>query len=376
MLVTLTALFGSAVACTGAGSQPAAHVAPPTPPVPTADNVPSRCLVPNSELRDLVTAVSDKQRNVGLQVAVWRNGEMAYTLALGLADVEHRTPVTDETRFGIASVTKLFTAVSVLKASAAREIDLDASVQTYLPTFPEKPEGAITLRMLVTHRSGLPHPRDRTPALLETHYDTATAALEVFENAPLLFAPGTDQRYSSSNYNLLAAILETVRGERFVDLVSAELFSSLGLTRTAFDDVWRTLPDRSRRYSYYHPRTYEESDELYVVPRWDYSFNTGGGNIVSTASDLVRFGAALLEPGLLENEEWEQLFSAEWFGAADETKTIYVSGANPGLQAGLAIHPETGSVAAVLANTWGVGSRSGEMTKLAPLLATRCAGVR
>ena len=122
------------------------------------------------------------------------------------------------------------------------------------------------------------------------------------------------------------------------------------------------------------PWTYAESNELFLVPVWDYSFNTGGGNIVATAADVARFGAALFTPGLLPEEELELLQSTEWFGDVDETgrKFIYVSGANPGLQAGLAIIPDLGISAAVLSNTWGLGSRSGEMTQLALELARLC----
>lgn len=368
----LAATCCGALACGGGHRETAS---PHNPPAAKASRLaPARCLVPSDELRRLVVAVSDKQRNVGLQVAVWRDGSVAYRLALGLADIEHRAPVTDETRFGIASVTKLFTAVTLLELAAAGRLDLDAPVQTYVPAFPEKDQGTITIRMLATHRSGIPHPRDRTPELFATHYDTATDALEVFAAAELLFAPGTGQRYSSSNYNLLAAVIEAVHERPFVEVVRAMVTSPLGLADTAFDDVRRVLPHRSRRYSYYHPRTYEESDELFVVPSWDYSFNAGGGNMVSTAADLVRFGAALFEPGLLGQAEWALLFSPDWFGDESADSRLFASGANPGLQASLAIHPTTKTAAAVLANTWGIGSRSAEMTKLAAVLATRCAG--
>jgi len=158
------------------------------------------------------------------------------------------------------------------------------------------------------------------------------------------------------------------------EVVATAIFGPLNLTATSFDNVLRPLPSRARRYSYYHPWTYAESNELFLVPVWDYSFNTGGGNIVATATDVARFGAALSKPGLLPEEELNLLQSADWFGDIDDNgkKFMYASGANPGVQAGLAIIPESGVAAAILSNTWGLGSRSGEMTQLALHLARLC----
>jgi serine beta-lactamase-like protein LACTB len=316
-----------------------------------------------------ILAVHETQQNVGLAVVVYRAGELTYAQCLGKADLDHDVDVHAGTRFGIASVTKLFTAVTLLNIYGDGEISLDAPVQEYVPDYPEKPEGEITLRMLATHRSGIPHPDRRTPELFATHYETATAAIEVFVDEELLFAPGSSEHYSSSNYNLLAAAIEGATGKPFAEVVQERVFAPLELEGISFDDILRPLPHRARRYSFYHPWTYAESKELFAVPIWDYSFNVGGGNIVSTADDLARFGQALVEPGLLPPDELEQLF--EWFGDTDDRGRafLFASGSNPGVQAGLAVYPQDKLSVVVLANTWGVGSRSGEMVTLATKLA-------
>ncbi|MFT5048665.1 MAG: CubicO group peptidase (beta-lactamase class C family) [Chlamydiales bacterium] len=131
----------------------------------------------------------------------------------------------------------------------------------------------------------------------------------------------------------------------------------------------RPLPNRSRRYSYYHPWTYAESEELYFVPVWDYSFNSGGGNLVSTADELAKFGESLAELESLTLDDFELLLG--WSSELDSRgrRRLFVSGSNPGVQAALAVYPEDGLAVAVLANTWGVGSRSGEMVRLASSVA-------
>jgi len=335
----------------------------------------TQCLVPRDMMHEAVVEVHEKQKNVGVAAVISKQGELVFSDFLGFADIEHQVPVSGDTRLGIASITKLFTAVMVLRLSDAQLVDLDSPVQRYVAAFPRKPEGEITVRMLLEHRSGIPHPQAvRTPKLFATHYETATDALEVFADEPLSFAPGTDGAYSSSNYNLLAAVIEQVTGKKFTDVVKAEIFNPLGMTYTGFDNVLRTLPDRARRYSYYRPWTYEESDELFVVPSWDYSFNTGGGNIISTAADLSRFANALMQPGLLNQQDLDIMYGENMFGGVDNhgQKYIYASGANQGLQAGLAIYPGSKTAAVVLSNTWGIGSRSGEMTRLSTRLTTLC----
>jgi CubicO group peptidase (beta-lactamase class C family) len=330
-----------------------------------------QCAVDNSSFHKAVLAVHNKQRNVGLGVVVLKAGQEIYSDYIGLADVENSVPVTVDTQFGIASITKLYTAALLLMYEAEGKIDLDATVQKYIPDFPIKPEGEITVRMLATHTSGIPHPQAvRTPKLFATHYATAMEALEVFRDDALLSTPGTTASYSSSNYNLLAAIIEQTGGQRFTDIMEQAVFDPLGLDASSFDNVSRVLPQRARRYSFYRAWDYAESDELYTIPMWDYSFNTGGGNITATASDVARFGAALVSPGLLEDEQFETIYN--WFGDDAGGRFIYASGANPGLQAGLAVYPEAQVSVSVLSNTWGIGSRSAEMTALAQKLAEMC----
>lgn len=314
-----------------------------------------------------VSRVHEKQSNVGVSVTLLHHGETAFTAFLGLADLEHDVPVTENTRFGIASITKLYTLVILLQMQD--EIDLDASIHTLVPEYPRKEEGDITVRMLITHRSGIPHPQKRTPELFATHYDRALDALEVFADEPLLFEPGTQTSYSSSNYNLLAAAIEKVSRRPFTETVATRLLDPIGLEHTAFDDVLRPMSHRSRRYSFYHPWTYEESDELFVVPTWDYSFNAGGGNLAATSGDVARFGHALTSPEVLSVADFDQLF--EFAGSTDSKgrPLLYLSGSNPGVQAGLAVYPEQELSVCVLANTWGRGSRSGEMTTLTTRLA-------
>jgi CubicO group peptidase (beta-lactamase class C family) len=330
---------------------------------------------------------------VGVQAAIALGDEIVFEESLGLADLEHDVPVTNETLFGIASVTKAFTGTALLLALEDDRIDLDAPIQRYVPEFPEKEGGTITPRLLAGHLAGLRHYVDgeRTPAFYAAHYENLKETLPLFADDPLVSPPGTEYHYSSYGFNLLAMAIQAAVGERFQDYVTERIFEPLGLTSTRFDDVRFPMKHRSERYSYYNPWDYRPNlQRPWLVPRWDYSYNTAGGNVVSTASDLVRFGQAFTRPGALLSEaslarlrepirtdSVESKGAYGWFTNVDDAGRRYLrmTGSNAGLQAALVVYPEERLSVAVLSNTWGIGSRSAEMVVDLPLrMAAACEG--
>jgi CubicO group peptidase (beta-lactamase class C family) len=350
------------------------------------------CRAQRGAMRQAVQDVHERQKNVGLAALVLRGGTPVLAEYLGYADLEQRTPVTRATRFGVASVTKAFTGVALLKLHEAGRLDLDAPVQRYVPAFPEKPGAPITPRLLAAHRAGLRHWKDgeRTPALYATHFDDVARAVALFAGDSLVAPPGTRYGYSSPGYNLLAAAIQSASGERFQDHVARVVLGPLGLTNTGFDDVRRVNPHRARRYAYYDPYTFApDTARVFRVPEWDYSHNMGGGNMYSTAEDLARFGRAVVRPGLLSRASLELLaarapgdtagpvMNAGWFvrAAGRGPRRVHVNGSNAGLQAAVYVYPDADLVVVVLSNTHGVGAQSGEMVvELPERLAGLCAG--
>ncbi len=349
------------------------------------------CRASSGELLVAMDAVHRKQRNVGLSAAIMLDKKVVFTGNLGFADLEHRVPVTDSTRFGVASVTKAFTGVALLKAVAAGTIDLDAPIQRYVPEFPRKDGGEITARLLMAHLAGLRHRAgERTPDLYATHMTDVLEILPLFADDTLVGPPGHQYFYSSHGYNLLAMAIQRATGRSFQEYVRDEVLTPLRLTSTDFDNVQSVQPHRARRYSFYHPVTRAiDGETLYRVPEWDYSHNMGGGNIATTAVDLLRFGDALNSPGFLTASAHAPLFtpnatahaSSPWSvgflyrPAGPMPRRISISGGNPGVQAVLQVEPEARLVVTVLSNTWGIDSGSIEMlTALPNRLGALCRG--
>jgi serine beta-lactamase-like protein LACTB, mitochondrial len=342
-------------------------------------------------LKAALADIQRRQRNVGLSALVMLGGETVIAENLGYADLENRVPVTSETRFGVASITKAFTGLSLLKLHETGRIDLDAPIQRYVPAFPVKPGGVITPRLLAAHLAGIRHwGRERNAALYARHFDDVNDVLALFKDDTLVAPPGTKESYSSYGYNLLGTAIQSASGVKYQDYVNREIISRLGLRSTGFDDVRRVLPNRARRYSYFDPWTFAvDSTAVYRVPDWDYSHNTAGGNMYSTAADLAQLGRAIERPGLLSKESLDLLVRQPKIGAvqasmsfgffvSDSTaqhRLLNIGGSNAGLQSGLFVYPDDDLVIVVLANTWGIGSRSGEMNGvLLSRLAAICMG--
>ncbi len=332
-------------------------------------------------IRSIVESVALRQGVVGLRAAVLYQGELIYAESFGVADLEHQVPVTDKTKFLIASITKTFTGAAILKLVEEGKIDLDVPIQEYVPSFPVHSGHAITPRLLIQHQGGIRRYRAEelnTWVLFSQHFDSATEALEIFQADDLAVSPGTRQYYTSFGYNLLAAAVETVTEQTFPAYLEQTFFQPLGLEETMVPDVRVPIPHRARSYLYTNPETGAEDSTLYRGRELDFSYNFGGGYVLSTAEDLVRYGRNFRKPGLLtassldliygEAEEFDPAASFGWTVVDDSTqgRVIHATGASEAFLAGMNVWIDHDLVVAIVSNTWGHGSRSGELNYQVP----------
>ena len=240
----------------------------------------------------------------GLQVAVAVDGKLVWSAAFGYADIAHQTRVTRTTMFRIGSVSKPLTSIAVAQLVLGGKLDLDAPVQRYVPSFPQKPWPATT-RELAGHLAGIRHYQG-DEFLRNTPYRSVTAGLAIFENDSLLFEPGTRFSYSSYGFNLIGAVVEGASGENFLAYMGAHVIRPLGLTHTAADRVDSLIPDRTL---FYDPDTVHGG--FLVAPPVDNSYKWAGGGFLSSAEDLVRFASALEQPGFLPQSALDLLFTSQ-----------------------------------------------------------------
>jgi len=293
----------------------------------------------------------------GASVAVAVDGDVVWAEGFGWADVENRVAVTPASRFRIASISKAVTAAGVAKLVEAGRLDLDAPVQRYVPSFPEKPEGTITTRLLAGHLAGIRHYRDLEFQSTK-HYDDVVDALGIFENDPLLSPPGEKYSYSTYGWNLISAVVQGASGEKFLTFMRRQVLDPLGLRETVAEHGDSIIVGRGRQY------VRSADGRLLNAPWVDNSNKWAGGGYLSTASDLVRYASAYLAPGFLKPETVRLMWTSQrttsgeetgygigWFTrTVDGRRQVWHTGGAVGGSTILLIWPDDGVVVSILTN--------------------------
>jgi CubicO group peptidase (beta-lactamase class C family) len=262
-----------------------------TPPARCGLHIDSRYAASLPGIRDQVAALMAERRIPGLTVAVSVRGRIVYSEGFGYADVDRRTPACPETRFRVGSVSKLFTVVAMARLSERGVLDLDAPVQRYVASFPDKGT-RITPGLLAAHRAGIRPYRDDMESINRTHYTSVTAALAPFVADPLVAAPGSRFVYSNYGYVLLSAAIEGAAGEPFLEVMRKEVFEPLRMDGTVPDDIGLQLPDRAANYDVETP--FSPDGSLVPSPPNDFSSKWASGGFLSTADDVAQFGTVVV----------------------------------------------------------------------------------
>ena len=238
----------------------------------------------------------------GASVLVMQDDSILLSRAYGLADITTGERLMVEHNFRLASVTKQFTAMSILMLSEAGRLSLEDSISRFFPDFPAYGRG-IRIRHLLTHTSGLVDYEDLIP-------DTATVQVHDIDCLRLMnktdslyFAPGSQYRYSNTGYALLALITERVTGTRFADVLRDSIFQPLGMrTTVAFEDGISSV----------HHRAYGHSRQEAGWAKTDQSVTSavlGDGGIYSNPAELATWVSSLwhhrlISDSLQQQEAW------------------------------------------------------------------------
>ena len=236
----------------------------------------------------------------GVAVAVVMNGEQVWSEGFGMADLENSVPVTPQTLFRLASVSKPITATAAMELWERHQLDLDAPVQKYCPAFPKK-EFPISTRQLLGHLGGVRHYRSESDDDPETgntkHFDDPIAGgLQFFANDPLVAKPGTEFHYSTQGFTLIGCAIEGASSEKYVEFVRENVFRPAGMAVTQWDDRVAVIPHRTRFYSK------SKSGVVMNANFLDPSYKIPGGGWLSSADDMAKFEMAILSDRLMKRD--------------------------------------------------------------------------
>ncbi len=240
----------------------------------------------------------------GVSIAVGVDQQLVWAEGFGYSNIENRAPVTPLTKFRVGSIAKPMTSIAMALLYEEGLLDLDASIQEYVSYFPVKEKGAISLRLLASHRAGIRHYLpDSSDNFITKHYDDVKDGLEVFADDPLIAIPGARYSYSSHGYNLIGVALQEASGQDFLSLMRQRVFSPLKLTATVADHTDYIIENRAAPY------TRQEDGRLRNAPYVDNSYKWPSGGFLSTPSDLVKFGFGVFNGDIIKDETLKLLLS-------------------------------------------------------------------
>ena len=233
------------------------------------------------EARALVRADIAERGYPGIAVAVSVDGETVWSEGFGYADLEHRVPMSPSVKFRVGSISKSMTAAAVASLVEKGRLDLDAPVQRYVPSFPEKAH-PVTTRQLGGHLGGIRHYRGNENFIRDP-YATVLDGLSIFADDPLLHEPGTAFSYTSHGFNLLSAAVEGAAGQPFLDYMLDAVFRPLGMRDTVADFVTPIIRGRTRYY------VRDDEGRVVNAPFVNNSYKWAGGGFLSTTGDELLF---------------------------------------------------------------------------------------
>jgi CubicO group peptidase (beta-lactamase class C family) len=316
-------------------------------------------------IRDFETeffADFENDKVTGLSLAVVNKDSIIWNLNYGFADKENAIETSSGTKYLIGSVTKVFTAISVMQLHEAGKLQIDSSFQKYVPEFSMKTRfgdiSDITIRQILTHHSGIPediwlHKFSKKPPEYSNILDLAN---NMYTTNP----PGEMMIYSNMGYALLGLLIENVSHTSYTEYVSTNILKPLDMNNTGFFTNFEQQREFSKSYS--AQQVQQDEYPLFDLP---------AGAVISTANDMTKFIQALLryDERLIAKETLEEMYRIQNMNTAldlDDRTGLCFSISNKALEAGriyehggstlfhraqIYIAPDCGLAAVVLSNS-------------------------
>jgi len=231
-------------------------------------------------------------------VLLARDGRPAVSRGYGMANFELNVANTPKTKFRIGSLTKQFTAMSILILQERGRLSVTDSICKYMPQCPQAWQ-EITIQQLMTHTSGI-HEYLRLREFQQRALPlSVTTVIETLKAKPLDFRPGEKFSYSNSGYYIAGYIIERVSGKTYELFLQENIFKPLGMSDTGYDDFNQVLPNRAAGYSL------EVGGKIVNAAYLDMSRAFAAGGLYSTAEDLLKWDAALYTERLIPKKSLE-----------------------------------------------------------------------
>lgn len=277
----------------------------------------------------------------------------------GYANIKTKEKFNLETKLRMGSIAKSMTALATMQLVEQGLINLDASIQTYIPDYPIHSKTQITIRHLLSHTSGIAGYKDGRESNTTDEYPTLYDALSLFKERDLLFEPGTQFSYTTYGYTILGVVIERVSGKTFEEYMQKNIWDKAEMTNTGVEKFGIKMNNKSELYS-------RNKGRAKIAVENNLSNRIPAGGFYTTIGDMLKFGNAVLNNIFVKEstlnlmrqhhslEKENNAYGFGWFLYApkpDEGAIIGHPGGQTGNTSFLFIVPSKKAVSVILANT-------------------------
>ncbi|NQY29210.1 MAG: beta-lactamase family protein [Flavobacteriaceae bacterium] len=250
---------------------------------------------------DALLETKFKNNGPGATALVSKGGKVIYRKAFGKSNLELDVPMIPENVFQIGSMTKQFTAVSILMLLEQGKLALNDDITTFIPDYPTHNKN-ITIHHLLTHTSGI-----KSYTSMRGLRDIARKDLEplelidFFKNEPMDFNPGEEYKYNNSGYIILGYIIEKVSGISYAEFVDTNIFKKINMSSSLYGSKSKIIKNRASGYQ----KRSDYRNTTYISLTLPYA----AGSIMSTVDDLLKWQQAISNNTLLQPETIKKAFT-------------------------------------------------------------------
>jgi len=248
---------------------------------------------------DSIVSLKYGDNEPGITILVAKDGKAIYQKAIGKSNLELNIPIELNSVFQIGSITKQFTAVSILMLAEQGKLNIKDKIGKYIPEFAEVGKD-ITIHHLLNHTSGI---KNKT-LLSEKYYNSRVdrspkELINYFKDEPLEFISGKKFKYSNAGYILLGQIIEKISKQSYDEFIQENIFDKIGMTSSYYGNIKHNIPNQTTGYLI-------EQNEFINADYMNLSLAYSAGAILSTTKDLLKWQNALLSNTLLKESSIKQ----------------------------------------------------------------------
>jgi len=317
----------------------------------------------NKSIDSIMSSIYTKD-HPGAAIAIVKNGEVVFKKGYGIANIDSKELIRSSTNFNICSMTKQFTAYSILKLDGEKKLSMDDKIVKYFPDFNSKIAGNVTIRHLLTHSSGIVDHYDYVDKKLFDSFWDKDVLNAVKSVDSVYFPAGTKYRYSNTAFCLLSQIIEQVSGYSYPEFIHEYIFKPLKMDNSAVINPDFKVSERAYGYNF-------ENDSFKISDaRESLFFSTmGDGGIYTSIDDYLKWIMAIQNRKVLNSKLIKEAQSAHitidstlnlsygygWFVAGSgNNKTVYHTGSNGGFRTIIVMVPSKKYSVVIFSNRTGI----------------------